>query len=227
LPHGLRFRRLGALACVTGLLVLGLGWAGLSQDSESDAVEYPFSAKDFPKGWVATSADPKADVAATWHLQPDPAPRENVLICTGKPDGYLRTEKAYENFELGLEWKYASDPNGNSGILLFVTDKDLIWPKSLQIQLHRPTAGSVIPHGGAKAANMLTAKDLSKPLPEWNSCHITCDRGKITVVLNGQKVGEVTGCMPSRGAIGLQSEGSEIHFRRLWIKPLKAAPESP
>jgi hypothetical protein len=207
-------------------LLLGLGWMGQAQDSEPEPVEYPLSAKDFAKGWVLTSSDPKVDFATTWQLHADPDPKECVLVCTGKPDGYIRTEKSYENFELGLEWKYSDDPNGNSGILLYVTEKDMIWPKSLQIQLHRPAAGSVLPHGGAKTDNTLTAKDLSKPLSEWNRCLITCDRGKITVVMNGNKVGEVTGCVPSKGAIGLQSEGSEIHFRHMWVKPLKTAAET-
>ena len=48
-------------------------------------------------------------------------------------------------------------------------------------------------------------------------------------MINGIKLGEVTGCDPSKGAIALQSEGSEIHFRNLVVEELAPAPapESP
>ena len=78
----------------------------------------------------------------------------------------------------------------------------------------------MIPSIGAKVDNPLPAKDLSRPVNEWNDCVITSLEGKLTVTVNGHKIGDVTGCMPQKGCVGLQSEGSEIHFRKLWIKPL-------
>lgn len=177
--------------------------------------------KEFPKGWLHFSSEPATPLTTTWQISRETdASKEPVLICLGKPDGYVRTEKEYENFELALEWKYPADPNGNSGILLFTIEKDMIWPKAVQVQLHRPTAGSVIPTNGAKLDNPLPAKDLSKPVNEWNNCVITSVDGKVSVKVNDHKVGEVTGCMPQKGCVGLQSEGSEIHFRNLRIKPL-------
>lgn len=180
--------------------------------------------RDFPKGWLHFSSEPTAALNATWQVMREAdATKEPVLICLGKPDGYIRTEKEYENFELGLEWKYPTDPNGNSGILLYTIEKDMIWPKSVQVQLHRPTAGSVFPSSGAKVDHPLPAKDLSRPVNEWNECLISSVDGKVTVSINGHKVGDVTGCMPQKGCVGLQSEGSEIHFRKIWIKPLLPA----
>lgn len=182
--------------------------------------------KEFPKGWLHFSSEPTSPLNATWQIrrEPDDAKdakeKEFVLVCLGKPDGYVRTEKEYENFELGMEWKYPTDPNGNSGILLYTLEKDMIWPKSVQVQLHRPTAGSVFPSIGAKVDNPLPAKDLSRAVNEWNECVITSFEGKLSVTVNGHKIGDVTGCMPQKGCVGLQSEGSEIHFRKLWIKPL-------
>lgn len=194
--------------------------------AKAEDVEYLL--KDFPKGWLHFSSEPASQLGATWQIprEQDASkdPKDKVLICLGKPDGYIRTEKEYENFELGLEWKYPTDPNGNSGILLHTVEKDMIWPKSIQVQLHRPTAGSVFPSNGAKVDNPLPAKDLSEPVGEWNECVITSIEGKISVTLNGHKIGDVSGCMPQKGCVGLQSEGSEIHFRKIWIKPL-APPE--
>ena len=192
---------------------------------KADEVEYLL--KDFPKGWVHFSSEPTSQLNATWQIPKDQDvtkdPKDIVLVCHGKPDGYIRTEKEYENFELYLEWKYPADPNGNSGILLHTIEKDMIWPKSIQVQLHRPTAGSVFPSNGAKVDNPLPTKDLSVPVGDWNKCLIVCLDGKISVTLNSHKIGEVTGCMPQKGCVGLQSEGSEIHFRNLSIKPLPPA----
>lgn len=210
------------LAClITVSLVCAVSFAQDAVQKAKPADDAENLLKEFPKGWLHFSSEPNTPLNTTWQISREAeATKEPVLVCLGKPDGYVRTEKEYENFELGLEWKYPADPNGNSGILLFTIEKDMIWPKSVQVQLHRPTAGSVIATNGAKLDNPLPAKDLSKPVNEWNSCVITSVDGKVTVTLNDHKVGEVTGCMPQRGCVGLQSEGSEIHFRNLWIKPL-------
>ncbi len=215
-----------ARALVVWLVVLPAPVFAFFQETvakaKADDAEYLL--KDFPKGWNHFSSEPASLLNATWQIPREvdasKDPKDTVLICLGKPDGYIRTEKEYENFELGLEWKYPTDPNGNSGILLHTIEKDMIWPKSIQVQLHRPTAGSVFPSNGAKLDNPLPAKDLSRPIGEWNECVITSLDGKILVTMNGHKIGEVTGCMPQKGCVGLQSEGSEIHFRKIWIKPL-------
>ena len=54
-----------------------------------------------------------------------------------------------------------------------------------------------------------------------NVVNLRAKSGRVSVVINGKKVGEVTGCKPSVGSIALQSEGSEVHFRRIMLKPLE------
>ena len=143
-----------------------------------------------------------------------------MLICRGKPFGYIRTKKTYKNYELRLEWRYPKDPNSNSGVLVHTGKEDKIWPNAIQVQLHGPTAGSIFPSGDSKSENKLMVRDLSKPAGQWNTCLITAKDGRVTVVINGKKSGEVTGCKPSMGSILLQSEGAEVHFRKLILKPL-------
>jgi len=172
--------------------------------------------------WVFFSAERSAR-EATWRLEKGTTPAETELVCLGLPYGYLRSMEEYEDFEFGLEWRYPKDPNGNSGLLIHTVGEDKIWPKSVQIQLHSPAAGSIFPTGGAMTDNTGAAMGLSRPVNEWNTCVVSCRQGKVTAEINGSKVGEVTGCLPSRGRLCLQSEGAEVHFRRIWIRPLPLA----
>ena len=223
----MRWRLRGVAHPVVLLLCLAGGGSAAGQQAPPTDLEYPFVPKEFPKSWIIFSSSELPSAGPTWQVNREQAPADGVLICLGKPDGYIRTEKAYENYEFCLEWMFPNDPNGNSGVLLHIVEKDMIWPKCIQLQMHRPTAGSVFPHSGAKSDNMLAAiKDSVKPVGEWNKSVITCDAGKITVVLNGRKIGEVTGCMPQKGSIGLQSEGAEVHFRSLWLRPLIKIPNT-
>lgn len=180
---------------------------------------------DFPKGWMYFSAESGTRLADVWRIEKSTDPAKPLLICKGLPEGYLRTSVEFDDFEMGLEWMYPTDENGNSGVLLHMAPKDKIWPDSIQLQLHRPAAGSIFPSGGGKSENALGVRDLSVELTKWNKCTIVSRSGKLTVEVNGKKVGDVTGCSPSRGRIALQSEGSEIHFRNIWIRKLK--PEVP
>ena len=42
----------------------------------------------------------------------------------------------------------------------------------------------------------------------------------VSMTLNGKEVSGGTQCVPAKGYICLEAEGSEIHFRNLKIKPL-------
>ena len=49
----------------------------------------------------------------------------------------------------------------------------------------------------------------------------TCKGGDVTLVVNGRKVNEGKNGNLKSGRIGLQSEGSEIHFKDIEIAPIK------
>ncbi len=186
-----------------------------------DELQPLFVAKDFPKGWVFFSAENGKKLGESWKVEPAVSEQDTVLVCLGKPFGYIRTESIYENFEFRFEWKYVGDKNANSGILLYTNGPDMIWPQAVQVQLHRPTAGSVLTDGGAKAGkNTVETTNLDLAVNEWHRCLITSHDGRVTVTINDHKTAEVVGCFPRKGGISIQSEGSEIHFRRLQIKPL-------
>jgi hypothetical protein len=50
---------------------------------------------------------------------------------------------------------------------------------------------------------------------------IVCDGDSIQLTINGLLQNKGTGAKPSSGAICLQSEGSPIQFRNIYLKPLK------
>lgn len=197
---------------------------------EEPAVKKPLLTADSLQSndWVFISREKESKLADTWQVAPggdDP-----ILVCLGAPYGYLKTQQQYGDFEMELEWRYPSDENGNSGILLYTSDEDKIWPKSIQVQLHQPVAGSIFPSGDARSDNEIRdVRDVARPINEWNVCRISSASGTLSVEINGRKVGEVTGCHPSKGGIALQSEGSEVHFRRIRIRetPPVAVPDPP
>lgn len=166
--------------------------------------------------WSFISPQRDATLADTWHIGQSDG--EMALICRGEPYGYLKTKRVFENFQLKLEWKFPFDEHGNSGILLYTNgqEKDKVWPTAMQVQLHQPVCGSIFPSGNAKSDNEIRdVRDFGRPVNQWNSCEITSAGGRISVVINGKKVGVVSGCRPDKGGIALQSEGSEVHFRRI------------
>ncbi|MCA9079138.1 MAG: DUF1080 domain-containing protein [Planctomycetaceae bacterium] len=178
--------------------------------------------KDFPNGeWSFFSSKKDSPPGETWKIQSGEKPDELILVCTGEPYGYMQTRKTFGDFELGFQWRYPEDENGNSGLLLFTSGEDRLWPDSLQIQLHHSTAGSTFPSGSAKSDNELrNVPPLTRPPGQWNECVVSSAGGIVIVSINGKRVGVVTGCSPVEGRIALQSEGSEIHFREIWIREI-------
>lgn len=179
---------------------------------------------EFPaETWQFFSGKKGTTLSDTWRVELTGEELQPVIICRGEPYGYIRTRRRFRNFEMGWEWKFPQDANGNSGVLLFTTGEDRLWPTSIQVELHQPAAGSTFPSGGARVDEELRdVPMLSKPVNEWNRCVVHCVNGCVKVVLNGETVGTVTGCEPREGAIALQSQGAEVHFRNIWIRELQA-----
>ena len=193
-----------------------------------------FNGKDL-SGWDFFLVDPKAKMADVWSV------RDGLLVCKGKPMGYLATKKTFKNFKLIVEWRWAPGKKpGNSGVLMRITGKKTMLPNCVEAQLKSGSAGDMYGFQGFKIdGDKARRKDVpkhklaghlralskitgnEKKPGEWNRYVITADGGTITLIVNGKKVNQATGCDVRAGQIGLQSEGGEVHFRKVSLTPLE------
>jgi hypothetical protein len=221
----IRIARLGAMLALFAALSLLPAAFSVAADEGTSL----FNGKDLT-GWKPF-LDPKSTAKPedVWSV------KDGVLICKGKPNGYVITDKEYENYVLTLEWRWEGK-KGNSGVLLHVTGPDKIWPKSAEAQLLADHAGDFWLVDGFKMdvdaarqdprtprhfLRLNTDKPVEKPVGEWNKYEITCKGNTITLKINDQLVNEGKNAEVGKGKILLQSEGAEIHFRNVKLQPIK------
>lgn len=160
---------------------------------------------------------------------------DGILVCKGEPLGYLYTDQDYESFKLVVEWRWAPGKKaGNSGVLMRINGKPQPLPKCFEAQLQSGNAGTLYGFHGMnmdgsadrridkeggdftgyiKGVNKLTANE--NPVGEWNRYEIILDGESLKVWINGKLLNEATNCDVLAGPIGFQSEGGEIHFRKI------------
>jgi hypothetical protein len=223
-----------AILAASFLLVL----VTLAPADDKDGFTPLFNGKDLT-GWTAAAKKDKdgkePDSKGTWTVV------DGELHCTGTPTGYLMTDKEYGDYVLKVKWRYpAGAKAGNSGVLLHLQKDDKWWPTSIEAQTRSGRAGDfwlntppdvkldVDP--ARRDANDKTMRhvwrdpkdeNVEKPFGEWNEYVITCKGGDVTLLLNGRKVNEGKNGNLTRGRIGLQSEGTEVHFKEIAIKSIK------
>lgn len=185
-----------------------------------------WNGKDFT-GWKLFLPEANYDVTKTWSIN------EGVIRCEGKPAGYMRTEKGYANYLLHVEWRWV-DKGGNSGVLVHTSGEDKVWPKSLECQLASGNAGDfwaidgveIAEHakGDKRVQGRRTIKlkpSSEKPLGQWNAYDIICKDDWVVVLVNGVLQNVATKCSERSGKICLQSEGTPIEFRNIYVEPLE------
>ena len=185
-----------------------------------------WNGRDFA-GWKLYTREPDHDVMKTWSV------KNGLICCKGKPAGYMRTEKDYANYLIHVEWCWPAK-GGNNGVLVHMSGEDKVWPKSLECQLYSGNAGDFWVIGGLETAEhakggkrvkgrrTLKLKDSSEKSPgQWNAYDIICKDDWIVVMVNGVLQNVATRCSASSGKICLQSEGTPIEYRNIYIEPLE------
>lgn len=199
-----------------------------------------FNGKDLA-GWSHFLVVPNVPASDVWSV------RDGILVCKGDPLGYIYTKTQYTSFKLVVEWRWAPGAAAklgktpNSGVLMRVNGepKPKGVPRAYEAQLQAGNAGDLYGFWGmpldgpadrkreAKGHELLgdmngvrKTEGAEHAEGEWNTYEITLDGTSLVVVVNGKKVNEATAANVMAGHIALQSEGGEIHFRRVELTPI-------
>lgn len=174
--------------------------------------------------------------------------KDNMIVTTGTPTGYLRSDKQYENFVLEMEWMHANTKEvGNSGLFVWGDPIPAVgtgYTRGIEVQVlvnltyrdPKTNAITASSHGdlfsiwGARCKpdrphplgweRCLPSEDRAKGGGEWNHYRVEANNGVIKLHVNGKEVSGVSECTPRKGYLALESEGAECKFRNLKIKEL-------
>jgi len=178
--------------------------------------------------------------------------RDGMIVTSGVPIGLMRTARMYENFILELEWRHMKE-GGNSGVFTWADGLPAVgapFPRGIEVQVldlgyaNRPganerftTHGDIFPVRGATmtpagrisktGVRSFPTEDRTKPSPEWNHYRLVADRGELRLSVNGKEVTVGKDCVPRKGYLCLEAEGSECQFRNLRIKELPSSNTPP
>src|SRR5947209_3224668 len=204
-----------------------------------------FNGKDLT-GWVNVNCHP-----STFFV------RDGMVITTGKPTGFLRTDRQYENFILEMDWMHVpAKPGavGNSGLFVWGDPLPAVgtgYTRGIEVQVlvnleyrdKKTGAVTATSHGDLFSIQGASCKpDRPHPkgsqrcLPseyrckgggEWNHYKVVANDGVIKLHVNGKEVSGVSECVPHKGYLALESEGAECHFKNIKIKELLSTNPKP
>ena len=195
-------------------------WVGRQQDYS------PYAQAKLSKEELARKqAEWNADMRKHWRV--DAASQEIVSDGHGV---YLTTDRDYGDFELYIDWLMVSH-GGDSGIYLRT------YP---QVQIWDPENPREVKNGAEKGSGALWNNNdnnpgkwplvkADKPVGQWNTCHVKMIGSRVWVWLNDKLTvdGQVLDnyfdrklpVLP-RGPIELQTHGSEIRFRNVFLREI-------
>jgi hypothetical protein len=199
------------------------GWRGRKQDYS------PYEeAKLTPDEKAAKQRQWNDDLATHWHV--DVASGEIVSDGHGV---YLTTDKDYGDFEFTLEWLMVSH-NGDSGVYLRGYPQVQIWdpdnPREVKNGAPKGSGGLCNDNNDNPGKWPLVKAD--KPVGQWNTMRIKMIGSRVWVWFNDQLTvdGQVldnyfdrSKTILPRGPIELQTHGSELRFRHLFIREIGSA----
>jgi hypothetical protein len=178
---------------------------------------------------------PHRDIAEHWTAQLAPASiwrvQGNEIVCTGRPNGFLRSRRSFRNFIFRAEWRFKKEgwvpkpeDEGWPNAGFFINAHEIVdgWPRSLEVQGHFGEAGSLfgVRGGDIRGARRGPIVKERPPFGAWDRYEVTSVRGHVTVLLNGKQVNEGWHATPADGNLCLQSEGWEVHYRKVAVKEL-------
>jgi hypothetical protein len=195
------------------------GWKGLLKrphDNPAKRATLP------PDELARLQQEADADMRAHWSVF------DGALHFDGKGHS-LCTARDYGDFEMLVDWKI--EAGGDSGIYLRGTPQVQIW------DVANTNVGAQVGSGGLYNNKKHPSKPLKRadnPVGQWNTFRILMVGPRVTVHLNGELVvdnvvmenyWERDKPMYPTGQIELQSHGSVLRFRNIFIREIVTAEE--
>lgn len=156
---------------------------------------------------------------------------DGQLVNDGK-GVYLTTDKDYGDIELYVDYKML--PHGDSGVYLRGVPQVQIWDYTDETKwkngAQKGSGGLWNNSPGAPGKDPLVLAD--KPMGEWNRFHIVQVGARTTVWLNDKLVVnhalmenffDRKSPLPAKGPIQLQTHGSEIRWRNIFVREIPAS----
>lgn len=139
-----------------------------------------------------------------------------VLIKSG--NGIVRTERAYGDFILELEWKALKSDRWDSGIYFRCSDPPpgRPWPTVWQANLAKGMEGNVSELKTARSRGLVKNG-------EWNHFRLTVVGTRAELEINGKPAWKADGVTDRTGYIALQAEvpsGGQFLFRNIRLVDL-------
>jgi hypothetical protein len=201
-----------------------------------------FNGKDLT-GWVNVNCAP-----STFFV------KDGEIITTGRPTGYLRTAKQYENFIAEFDWMHVNKKEiGNSGFFVWADGLPALstgYTRGIEVQvlvnltyknrkgeITATSQGDLFSIWGAHCKpdrphpdgteRCLPSENRTKGGGEWNHYKVIGNNGVLKLHVNGKEVSGLSECRPRKGYLALESEGAECHFKNLKIKELPSTNPAP
>jgi hypothetical protein len=238
------------LRCTTPLLLsLALAAPALTDATKpagtKDAAFTPLFDGHSLRGWVNVNCAP-----STFFV------KDGQIITSGRPTGYLRTAKQYENFIAEFDWMHvppAPGAVGNSGFFVWADPLPAVgtgYTRGIEVQvlvnltyknkkgqITATSQGDLFSIWGARCvpdrphpdgwARCLPSENHCKGANQWNHYRVEANDGVLKLAVNGHLVSGLSKCKPRKGYLALESEGSECHFKNLKIKELPSTDPKP
>ncbi len=232
LPAAARFLALTAAVLTAGSCAMRTGITSLTEAERTAGWTLLFDGRSL-QGWQGFKS---ATPGPGWRAA------DGVLFRAGEA-GDLLTVEEFGDFELSLEWKI--ETGGNSGIFFHVVkDGDEAWWSGPEVQIldnavHKD-GQTPLTSAGANYAVHPPAKDVTRPIGEWNQVRLVVRGPHVEHWLNGVKIVDYEMWSPDwearvkaskfdkiplygkakRGHIALQDHGDPVWFRNVKVRRL-------
>jgi hypothetical protein len=205
-----------------------------------------FNGKDLT-GWRGRQPnyDPRAEAAlskedltakqAQWNSERDAhwkVDMEKGEIVSDGRSVHLATVKDYGDFELYVDWLMVSH-NGDSGIYLRSYPQVQIWDvdNPREVRNGAPKGSGALWNNNADNPGKWPLVKADNPVGTWNTFRIKIIGSRVSVWFNGKQTVDNqvldnyfdrSAPLVPKGAIELQTHGSEIRFRNIYIREIPA-----